>query len=390
MSTTARITTRSGQATVRVEVDYDGIHPPRALFADLTMIGWQPPAFAPPPREAIDWTVPNPETGERFTVRAYRVDRAVVEPPRGSGPRGTWIEGERAPFLSTVQRVLARHGLFDEAQPGTPDPRPAPPDAVAITPITPNQPEAPANQAVRLLLDPAQRDQVEMLLLGAGVNPRIGLEDQQRIESFRGSRRTLTTTKLVVEFVASAQVASRLVVAIEQLAARAAAPQSTNAIATGTATALRAGQARISMIFAIRHRQTVTDLAAGLKLTTIRWSDTTMTGTQSFRGSSHEVQKPALRIEVDVPARQEPGVRTALATAVGVTPSPSGLLSVTFAERTPEPESTPEPASSTEPEAILDLTPERGQPNETTARPNPDPEAANGRLRRRRATISQG
>jgi len=282
------------------------------------------------------------------------------------------------------------HGLFDEAQPGTTDPRPAPHGsatataaaAVAIPPIASQAPVAPTptDQTVRLLLDPAQRDQVEMLLLGAGVNPRIELEDQQRIESFRGSRRTLTTTRLVVEFVASDQVAGRLVVAIEQLAARATAPRSTDA----TFTDLAAGHARIVMTFAIRYRQAVTDVAGELKLTTIRWADATMTGAQSFRGSSHEVQKPALRIEVDVPALQEPGVRTTLAAAAGVSPSPSDLLVVTFGERTPE------PASSPEPEVTLDLTPERAQPNETTTRPGPGPDAADHVLRRRRAPISQG
>jgi hypothetical protein len=65
MTTIARITSRAGQATVRVDVDYDGLRPLRALFADLTMIGWQAPAFTPPPRDAIDWSMPNPETGKR-------------------------------------------------------------------------------------------------------------------------------------------------------------------------------------------------------------------------------------------------------------------------------------------------------------------------------------
>lgn len=45
------------------------------------------------------------------------------------------------------------------------------------------------------------------------------------------------------------------------------------------------------MIYAIRYRQAVADVIAELNLTSIRESEATMTDTQSFRGSSHEVQK---------------------------------------------------------------------------------------------------
>jgi hypothetical protein len=107
--------------------------------------------------------------------------------------------------------------------------------------------------------------------------------------------------------VAGDEVAGRLVVAIEQLAARSTA-RSAEPAPTTTGGGLPPGHARISMIYAIRHRQAVADVVAELNLTTIRESEATMTGTQSFRGSSREVQKPALQIDVDVPELQEPAV----------------------------------------------------------------------------------
>lgn len=103
--------------TAFLVVGYDGLRPPAALFDDLAMIGWTPPTPAPPPRDAIDWDTPNLETGERFTVRSYRVDGAVVEPPAGSGPRGSWNPLEGDAFLRALHGVLRRHGV---APTGTP------------------------------------------------------------------------------------------------------------------------------------------------------------------------------------------------------------------------------------------------------------------------------
>lgn len=142
--------TRPGQPTVWLEVAYDGLEPPSALFADLEMIGWRPPAPASPPRSAIDWSTPNPRTGERFTIRNWRVEGQIVEPPPGSGPRGAWTVAERGAFLRAADGVLRRHGVYAlSAQAGT---LPAPPAAAAppatAAPTPPAPPTAPAAPTV--------------------------------------------------------------------------------------------------------------------------------------------------------------------------------------------------------------------------------------------------
>lgn len=134
--------TRPGQPTVWLEVAHDGLEPPSALFADLEMIGWRPPAPASPPRSAIDWSTPNPCTGERFTIRNWRVEGQIVEPPPGSGPRGAWTVAERGAFLRAADGVLRRHGVYAlAAEVGT---LPAPPATVQPTRATPPPPAPPA------------------------------------------------------------------------------------------------------------------------------------------------------------------------------------------------------------------------------------------------------
>ena len=408
MSTTARITTRPGQGHVQVEVTYDGTRPPRALFADLTMIGWEAPALAPPPREAIDWTVPNPETGERFTVRSYLVEGAIVEAPRGSGPRGTWTDGERGVFLTTVQRVLAKHGLFEEvgatdvgrlpAPPGRParpapaatnpaPPAPAPaavrPAPAATTPVlppaaTPVATTAPARW-VRLDLAPALKDRVEMLLLGSGVDHRVELEDRTRTESFRGSKRKIPMTVLAVEFTAPDEVAGRLVVALEQLstqATTASAPAAAPATIVGR---LESGQARITAVFGTQQRQAVADVVAELRLTVVSETGSSITGTESFRGSSHEVQKPAIRLQVDVPVAQVGPVSATLATAGRIPADAADRLTVEL----------PEPSLDLTPEPVLAAVPEPdAQPDPVTeAGPTAD-QSASRRSRKKLSTWS--
>ena len=44
MGTKARLVHRAGTHTTWLELDYDGLEPPTALLADLTMLGWQAPA----------------------------------------------------------------------------------------------------------------------------------------------------------------------------------------------------------------------------------------------------------------------------------------------------------------------------------------------------------
>jgi hypothetical protein len=119
---------RVGAASCWLEIGYNGASPPRALFADLEMIGWKPPTLVPPPKWAIDWTVPNRATGAAFSVADYWVDSAVVDPPTGGGPRGSWTAEERVAFLVPLEGVLRRHGIpIPELPPNLTDAPTAPP-----------------------------------------------------------------------------------------------------------------------------------------------------------------------------------------------------------------------------------------------------------------------
>lgn len=148
MSLTVTVRTRPGQPTVWLEVAYDGLEPPRALFADLEMIGWRPPVPASPPRSAIDWSTPNPCTGERFTIRNWRVEGQIIEPPAGSGPRGAWTAAERWAFLRAADGVLRRHGVYAlAAEAGSPAAPPASAPAARTDPAALATPPPPTNPA---------------------------------------------------------------------------------------------------------------------------------------------------------------------------------------------------------------------------------------------------
>ncbi len=114
-----RIVPKGANGTVRLAVDFDGVRPPTLLFADLEMIGWHVAAPPPPPREAIDWTRPDHETGQRFSLTSWQVVGHVVDPPTGSARGGAWSHDETKPFMSALDGVLRRHGLGGD--------RPAPP-----------------------------------------------------------------------------------------------------------------------------------------------------------------------------------------------------------------------------------------------------------------------
>lgn len=52
-------------------VRYDGSRPPTALFAAWAGLGWQPPVPASPPRDAIDWSTPDPVRRTNHTIRPF-------------------------------------------------------------------------------------------------------------------------------------------------------------------------------------------------------------------------------------------------------------------------------------------------------------------------------
>lgn len=146
----AVLRSRPPSATVWLALDYEGTDPPLELFADLAMVGWRPPAPAPPPASAIAWTA-DPDGGRtRHDVRPWRVTGAVVEPPAGRGPRGHWTPAERPAFLLALDGVLARHGLVPEGfgNPGTPPLPDPPPTPATSTPASANA-AAPADPGDR-------------------------------------------------------------------------------------------------------------------------------------------------------------------------------------------------------------------------------------------------
>jgi hypothetical protein len=170
-------------------VTYPGLYPPTDLFADLELIGWTPPTPAPPPHEAIDWSRPNEATGQRFTLRDYTVDAAVVQPPPGTAARGRWTDVERSTQLAALGRVLRRHPdvVVDDpthlvAATGTgaaPDPaavlvEPSAPPAGAAAPPPPHAaPPPPGSDVARarvvVLADPLTVDAVVAAVRALGI-----------------------------------------------------------------------------------------------------------------------------------------------------------------------------------------------------------------------------
>ena len=62
----------STSTSTALRVDYDGRHPPLELFFVWTSLGWTSPVPASPPREAIDWSTPDPARGTNHTIRPFR------------------------------------------------------------------------------------------------------------------------------------------------------------------------------------------------------------------------------------------------------------------------------------------------------------------------------
>ena len=103
-----------------LEVSFAGLHPPVQLFDDLSMVGWTTPPIPPPPASAIDWTTPDPGTGQSFTLKDYLVEHLVIDPPKGTGPLGRWTDADRkilygANLPMLVKLAKTRDGDLDTA-----------------------------------------------------------------------------------------------------------------------------------------------------------------------------------------------------------------------------------------------------------------------------------
>ncbi len=146
-----------------VTLSFDGLNEPTGLFADLHGMGWSVPPVPPRPSNAIEW-VPDPTTGQDFTIRNWRVKEFRLA-------QGSWWTAEQAGTIgaSTIE-ALKRHGanivgLRGEplaaaqpaAAPATPPVDPAAAAAAAAGQPAPATPApAPAEGATRVIaLDPS-------------------------------------------------------------------------------------------------------------------------------------------------------------------------------------------------------------------------------------------
>jgi hypothetical protein len=204
---------RAARPYVWLDVTYNGKHPPIELFADLEMIGWSPPAPAPPPRSAIDWDRHDDETGEPFTIRDYTVED-VVGAPTGTGERGRWTPGERAAYLRALDGVLRRHHLSRsplDALPPPPTPVGRDAGAAATAPPATGDDRLRSSPAaddtlvlIEAVLAPGVRSQVVQAVTSLGLSFRIDARARETTVRFRGSVSTTTETRYVLVAVAPA------------------------------------------------------------------------------------------------------------------------------------------------------------------------------------------
>lgn len=92
-----------------LELIYDGSRPPEAVFDAFAAIGWHRPVGSPPPKDAVDWSTPDPDTGRRYTVRPYAAV-ALLEPV------GNPVNGTLAALITTTITVARALGIRVEAE----------------------------------------------------------------------------------------------------------------------------------------------------------------------------------------------------------------------------------------------------------------------------------
>lgn len=147
-----------GGSVGEIEIEYDGLEPPLALFAELAVAGWTAPVPVPPPSDAIDWTRADHVTGKRYSVRPYRAT-------------GRSRPATRAAFgVEQVRALIERHRHVA-----------APLDVVPPMPSSPSLDEvSPATSVVIATLPPERVDAL------VNANPRAEV-----------LRRTPTTRRVV-------------------------------------------------------------------------------------------------------------------------------------------------------------------------------------------------
>lgn len=140
-----------------VTLAFDGLNEPTGLFADLHGMGWSVPPVPPRPGSAIEW-VPDPSTGQDFTIRNWRVKEFRLA-------EGSWWTPEQAANIGAVTiEALRRHGAnivglrgepITQAAPAAAQAAPA--AAVAAAPAPAAAPPA-EGAAVLITVDPSSSD----------------------------------------------------------------------------------------------------------------------------------------------------------------------------------------------------------------------------------------
>lgn len=385
--------------TSYLAVDYQGRRPPVALFADLEMIGWQPPVASPPPKAAIDWDTPDPATGERFTVRDYQVTGAIVEPPRGSGPRGTWTPHEGDAFLRALHGVLRRHGVAlagDAVDPSLPPPPSAPPPPKAarttlrtrardLAAAAAPPPDAPSGtetsigalSTVMAIPDggylqlagttaPARVPAVEDALRELGVRFSLASVQEDTIQTFRGSQTTVPVERFLVEALAPAALAAAAIdlfadhdisAKIDILTASAAQERLRAAVEAEAAeeeddeddelTLISRAHPCVHLIVDPARIEAVARAVDQLGLQHWQRTPTEVDAMTSFRGSQTVTRRPAMAFEVWSPPQHAVRVLAELASAAGLDPARQPERA--FLTEPVAAASTPEPAGEADP-----------------------------------------
>lgn len=380
--TTVSLQSRGSQGGVTwLELSYDGLAPPTALFDDLAMIGWQPPVPAPPPRSAVDWSTPDEATGQRFTIRPYRVTDQRVDPPAGTGSRGQWTPDERRAFLHTLEGVLRRHGLaLDGSTPPAPasdaatlPPPPAPAPADVAAPAAPppvdldalpppplaagdragttaSTPEGVDPEGFYRVVAPLPRGVRRAELEAGAERAGLGLSWERLTRTvttrFRGS---VAEDEVVVPAVAVLCDGGRVDDAVELLADLGIVagvdgvelqPVTGDALARALQ-APAAGRAGLARVIVVTDPPRAPEVVAALEAAGAVEVDTARTRRmveQRFRGSVAETAVPAIRVRAAVDSASATRLASVAATAAGVAVSDVQIEAAPTAEPTgPEP-----------------------------------------------------
>lgn len=331
--------------TLTLEVSYPGLEPPVALFSDLEMIGWKVPPPVPPPATAIDWTTPNPVTGERFTITEYLVEAAVVEPPAGSGRHGAWTDGERPAFERSLRGVLARHGLEHEPEPEVVGfaqrvvepagrgrrlfgslrealPAEPPPEPVAVH--LPASIDIEGGVRLEATVDPVHHAALAAKVAALGLVAEFRTVDARHVESYRGSRheKVLPASQAVVlvAHIDAPQIATALaeVGLLDPANVLEGAAPAERASSEPGIIPLDGNEALITLTSQPRFHDDVTRMLASMGLVPYRTDRISRLEEGTFRGSSYQTIVEMDRLSVAVPSAAVEQVASALAAAAQI------------------------------------------------------------------------